>query len=65
MVPYVDFLIHHQDEKSVALQNIGGISNVTFIPKNARPEDIIAFDSGPGNMIIDATIEIVTNGQKK
>ena len=65
VVPYVDFLIHHQDEKSVALQNIGGISNVTFIPKNARPEDIIAFDSGPGNMIIDATIEIVTNGQKK
>ena len=65
VVPYVDFLIHNQDEKSVALQNIGGISNVTFIPKNAGPEDIIAFDSGPGNMIIDATIEIVTNGQKK
>jgi len=64
IVPYVDFLLYHQNEKSIALQNIGGISNVTFIPSNAQPTDIIAFDSGPGNMIIDATVDIITDGQK-
>ena len=64
IVPYVDFLLYHQDEKSIALQNIGGISNVTFIPSNAKPTDIIAFDSGPGNMIIDATVDMITDGQK-
>ena len=39
------------------MQNIGGIANLTAIPAAARPENVIAFDTGPGNMVIDAVIE--------
>ena len=65
LVPYVDFLLYSQPDRSIALQNIGGISNVTFIPANASPSEIMAFDSGPGNMIVDATVEILTDGQQR
>ena len=65
LVPYVDFLLYSQPNRSIALQNIGGISNVTFIPANAGPSQIVAFDSGPGNMIVDATVEILTDGQQR
>lgn len=54
LVPYVDFLLFGQSDRSVTLQNIGGISNVTAIPKKATLEDVFAFDTGPGNMVIDA-----------
>ena len=65
LVPYVDFLLYSQPDRSIALQNIGGISNVTFIPADAGPSEIMAFDSGPGNMIVDATVEILTGGQQR
>lgn len=52
LVPYTEYLIYKCD-KNRALQNIGGIGNVTVLPKNSRLEDMHAFDTGPGNMIID------------
>lgn len=64
LVPYVDYLLLRHKQKNRAIQNIGGISNVTFLPANCRDEDIIAFDTGPGNMIIDELARIITNGQK-
>jgi anhydro-N-acetylmuramic acid kinase len=44
--------------------NIGGIANLTAIPARARPEDVIAFDTGPGNMVIDALVALHTHGKQ-
>jgi anhydro-N-acetylmuramic acid kinase len=54
LVPFLDYqLFRHPEMARIAL-NIGGIANITVIPANAKPEDVVAFDTGPGNMVIDA-----------
>ncbi|MDQ1317828.1 MAG: anhydro-N-acetylmuramic acid kinase [Candidatus Poribacteria bacterium] len=63
LVPYVDFLLLRDKERTRIIQNIGGIGNVTVLPANGDLESVIAFDTGPGNMIIDETIRITTNSQ--
>lgn len=65
LVPYVDFLVFRRSDETIALQNIGGISNVTLIPAGASPAEVLASDTGPGNMIIDAVMEITTDGKEK
>ena len=64
LVPYVDFLLLRDDKVSRAVQNIGGISNVTVLPAGGSREDVLAFDTGPGNMMIDETVRLITDGQK-
>lgn len=54
LVPYLDYLWFRDPCIGRIVQNIGGIANLTAIPAGARPEDVIAFDTGPGNMVIDA-----------
>jgi anhydro-N-acetylmuramic acid kinase len=54
LVPFADYLLFHSSANSAAVQNIGGIGNVTWIPRGGAPGDMIAFDTGPGNMVIDA-----------
>ncbi len=54
LVPYTEYLLFSSEEKGRIFQNIGGIGNLTLIPQSARIEDVIAFDTGPGNMIIDS-----------
>lgn len=61
LVPFTDYLLFHDDYKGRVLLNIGGISNVTVIKAAARPEEVTAFDTGPGNMLIDAIVRIGTN----
>ena len=53
LVPYSEYVIYGSNDENVALQNIGGIGNVTVIPKGGDIDRIFAFDTGPGNMIID------------
>lgn len=53
LVPYFDYIMFRSAEFNRLLLNIGGISNFTVIKKNALREDLYAFDTGPGNMIID------------
>jgi anhydro-N-acetylmuramic acid kinase len=56
LVPFLDYrLFRHPELGRVAL-NIGGIANITVIPANARPEDVIAFDTGSGNMVLDSLV---------
>lgn len=53
IVPYSEFVLYRDPNRTRLLQNIGGIGNVTVIPLGAQMTDVIAFDTGPGNMIID------------
>ena len=53
LVPYFDYLMFHSNKKSRALLNIGGISNITVLDKKGDASSVIAFDTGPGNMMID------------
>lgn len=64
LVPLVDFLLfRHRRIGRVAL-NIGGIANITVIPAGASREDVVAFDTGPGNMVIDALVSRLTDGRQ-
>jgi anhydro-N-acetylmuramic acid kinase len=53
LVPLLDYVLFADAKRGRVLQNIGGIANLTAIPADARPEAVVAFDTGPGNMIID------------
>ena len=57
LVPYADYLLFNHRKKSRLLLNIGGIANFTYLQQNAKPADVIAFDTGPGNMVIDALMK--------
>ncbi|RJP59459.1 MAG: anhydro-N-acetylmuramic acid kinase [Deltaproteobacteria bacterium] len=62
LVPYADFLLFREKGKAKAVQNIGGIANVTVVTEKAK--DIIAFDTGPGNSLIDEAVRILSCGEK-
>jgi anhydro-N-acetylmuramic acid kinase len=57
LVPYLDYLWFRDARIGRIVQNIGGIANLTAIPAGARSEDVFAFDTGPGNMVIDAVTQ--------
>ena len=54
LVPYVDYLFFRSEKEDRVLLNIGGIANLTYLPRGCEARDVIAMDTGPGNMIIDA-----------
>jgi anhydro-N-acetylmuramic acid kinase len=57
LVPFLDYLLYRDQRVGRIAQNIGGIANLTAIPAGAAPTDLIAFDTGPGNMVMDAVTE--------
>ncbi|HJS99340.1 MAG TPA: anhydro-N-acetylmuramic acid kinase [Terriglobales bacterium] len=57
LVPFLDYLLCRHERVGRIVQNIGGIANLTAIPAGARPEQVVAFDTGPGNMVIDAVTD--------
>jgi anhydro-N-acetylmuramic acid kinase len=57
LVPYMDYILFRSNTRNRALLNIGGIANITFLPKACRADDVLAFDTGPGNMLIDALMK--------
>lgn len=63
LVPFADFMLFSHKTKNRVLQNIGGIANLTFLPAGGKIGDIIAFDTGPGNMIIDRLVCRATGGK--
>jgi anhydro-N-acetylmuramic acid kinase len=65
LVPYLDYFMFRDDQLGRVALNIGGIANITAIPKRATPKKVIAFDTGPGNMVVDQLVEIHTRGQRK
>jgi anhydro-N-acetylmuramic acid kinase len=68
LVPYFDLVVFRHAERSRASQNIGGIGNVTYLPARppagCGPDDVLAFDTGPGNMIIDGIVSALTGGRQ-
>ena len=64
LVPYFDWVLLRHKSRGRCIQNIGGIGNVTYIPPKANWDDVIAFDTGPGNMIIDELAWVATNGRQ-
>jgi anhydro-N-acetylmuramic acid kinase len=65
LVPFVDYLLYRHPRMGRVALNIGGIANVTVIPAAAKLADIFAFDTGPGNMVIDALVRHFTRGRKR
>jgi anhydro-N-acetylmuramic acid kinase len=63
LVPYTEYLLYRDGARNVALQNIGGISNITLLPAGGVLTDTLAFDTGPGNMIMDALTIHMTGGK--
>jgi anhydro-N-acetylmuramic acid kinase len=62
LVPFLDYVIfrdYRLGRLGRIVQNIGGIANLTAIPANAPPEGVIAFDTGPGNMVIDQLMQML------
>ncbi|WP_047980617.1 anhydro-N-acetylmuramic acid kinase [Ornithinibacillus contaminans] len=64
LVPYADFLLFREKAIGRVLVNIGGISNITVLPANCKESDVQAYDTGPGNMIIDYFAKRMTNGKQ-
>ena len=57
LVPFLDYTLYSDDKIGRIVQNIGGIANLTAIPARGSPNDVIAFDTGPGNMLIDGVMQ--------
>ncbi len=64
LVPYADYILFGRSRRCRAVQNIGGIANVTFLPPGGELSDVLAFDTGPGNMVIDGIIRLASGGRK-
>ena len=62
LVPFADFVLFHHPTTTRAIQNIGGIANVTLLPAGCSLEEVIAFDTGPGNMLIDGVVFHISDG---
>ena len=60
LVPYADWLLFRREDATVVTLNIGGIANFTVVPP--RLEEVFAFDTGPGNMVIDGAMALLSGG---
>lgn len=65
LVPFADYALYRHAKLGRVSLNIGGIANVTVIPAGARPDQVFAFDTGPGNMLIDALVQHFTHGRQR
>jgi anhydro-N-acetylmuramic acid kinase len=64
LAPYLHYLLFQDSRRTRAVVNIGGISNLTFLPAKGSLRTVKAFDTGPGNMILDGIIRYLTNGRE-
>ncbi len=64
LVPYTDWALFTHQSRPRIIQNLGGIGNLTFLPPQAGLGDVIAFDTGPANMVIDAVVSLLSAGKK-
>jgi anhydro-N-acetylmuramic acid kinase len=65
LVPYADYVLYRHEKLGRVSLNLGGIANITVIPANAKPSQVLAFDTGPANMLIDALVAHFTKGRQR
>src|SRR5215470_11011066 len=65
LVPFADYALYRHPKLGRVSLNIGGIANITVIPANAKLSQVFAFDTGPGNMLIDALVSHFTHGGRR
>lgn len=63
LVSYADWILFHRDDRTSAFLNIGGIANITVV--TPKVDDVLGFDTGPGNMAIDGAIRLLTSGTEQ
>jgi len=64
LVPFADWAMFTHPKRPRIVQNLGGIGNLTFLPASATLNDVIAFDTGPANMVVDAVVLQLTRGRQ-
>ncbi len=64
LTPYAHYLLFRHRRKSRAIHNLGGVSNLTCLPAGGALKDVVAFDTGPGNMVLDGLCRWMTKGKK-
>ena len=64
LVPYIDWLLLTDKRLGRLALNLGGTADVAYLPPGAGPDDVVAFDVGPGNMVIDETVRALTGGER-
>lgn len=62
LTPYADYIFHRHDRIGRIAQNIGGIGNCTVLPAGVHADEVLAFDTGPGNMLIDQAVYRLSEG---
>src|SRR2546421_6704838 len=65
LVPYADYLLYRHTRLGRISLNLGGIANITVLPRAAKPQQVLAFDTGPANMLIDALVAHFTRGRQR
>lgn len=65
LVPLVDYILFRSDEKSRCMLNLGGIANITWLPRGCAREEVLAFDTGPGNMVLDSLAHTFSGGERR
>jgi anhydro-N-acetylmuramic acid kinase len=65
LVPYADYLLYRHEKFGRVSLNLGGIANITVLPRAAKPRQVFAFDTGPANMLIDALVSHFTRGHHR
>jgi anhydro-N-acetylmuramic acid kinase len=64
LVPYADWLLFASRDEGRVVLNVGGIANLTALPAGARAADVVAFDTGPGNMVMDGLVQLLSGGRE-
>ena len=65
LVPFADQILFSMPHRRRALQNLGGMGNVTWLPARGAEESVLAFDTGPGNALLDLAAERATEGRQR
>jgi anhydro-N-acetylmuramic acid kinase len=65
LVPWTDYVLFRHAKQNRVVQNIGGIANLTWLAASGKAEDVVGFDTGPGNMLMDALVSRFTSGRRR